>query len=190
MRPHLLHRRPEGQICVTTHRVVILVAALAAGVVLAACAGTRVADNAPTTTAAPTTTTTEAPLSAGRQISFYVPAVGDCFDQRTVGTPPSTSMITLLLPCRLPHQSEVFAALDYPGPTFPGTSLLEQYAKRRCVLRFAAYVGRPYETSRYDIAYDLPDQKGWDNGIRHVIGCLVASPDTDRLAGTVRGSGR
>ena len=161
---------------------------LLAAAVLAGCAGARTKDTAPTTTVAPTTTTTEAPLGAGQQISFYVPAVGDCFDQRTVGTPPTTSMITLLLPCRLPHQSEVFAALEYPGASFPGTSLLEQYAKRRCVLHFAAYVGRPYETSRYEIAYDLPDQKGWDNGIRHVIGCLVASADTARLAGTVRGS--
>ena len=160
-----------------------LLAALVAG-----CAGARTPDAAPTTTVAPTTTTTAAPLSAGEQVSFYVPVVGNCFDQRTVGTPPATSMIYLLLPCRLPHQSEVFATLDYPGPAFPGTSVLEQYAKQNCVGHFAAYVGRPYETSRYDLAYDLPDQKGWDNGIRHVIGCLIASPDTERLAGSVRGS--
>jgi hypothetical protein len=173
-----LDRRPPGRI----------IAMLLLAVALAGCAGTRTKDTAPTTTVAPTTTTTAAPLSAGQQISFYVPAVGDCFDQRTVGTPPTTSVITLLLPCRLPHQSEVFATLDYPNPDFPGTSALEQYAKRRCVLGFAGYVGRPYETSKYEIAYNLPDQKGWGNGIRHVIGCLIVSADTDRLAGSVRGS--
>jgi hypothetical protein len=157
-------------------------------VAIAACAGAPTKKAEPTTTVAPTTTTTAAPLAAGQQVSFYVPVVGDCFDQRTVGTPPSTSMVFLLLACRLPHQSEVFAALDYPGATFPGTSVLEQFAKRTCVRHFAAYVGRPYETSKYDLAYDLPDQKGWPNGVRHVIGCLVASADTDRLAGSVRGS--
>ena len=168
----------------------LLVAAVAplGALVLAGCTGTPAKVAATTTTVAPTTTTTAAPLSAGRQISFYVPAVGDCFDQRTVGTPPSTSMITLLLPCRLPHQSEVFATLDYPGAAFPGTSALEAFAKQRCVRSFAGYVGRPYETSKYDLAYDLPDQKGWDNGIRHVVGCLVVSADTERLAGSVRGS--
>jgi Septum formation len=164
--------------------VALVLAALALG----ACAGAPTKQAAPTTTVAPTTTTTAAPLSAGQQVSFYVPVTGNCFDQRTVGAAPSTSMIFLLLPCRLPHQSEVYATVDYPGTTFPGTSLLEHYAKQTCVRHFAAYVGRPYETSKYDIAYDLPDQKGWDNGIRHVIGCLVASADTDRLAGTVRGS--
>jgi hypothetical protein len=165
----------------------VLLLVLAAAV-LAGCAGAPTKTAAPTTTVRPTTTTTAAPLSAGQQVSFYVPVVGNCFDQRTVGTAPSTSVIYLLLSCSLPHQSEVYATVDYPGATFPGTSVLEQFAKQNCVRHFAAYVGRPYETSSYDVAYDLPDQKGWDNGIRHVVGCLIASADTDRLAGSVRGS--
>jgi hypothetical protein len=157
---------------------------------LVACAGKGTQKVAPTTTAAPTTTTTEAPLTAGQQISFYVPRVGDCFDKRTIGVPPNTTMIHLLLPCQLPHESEVFAALDYPGPNFPGTGVLQEYAKRSCVAHFEPYVGRDYETSVYELGYDLPDQANWNNGITHVIGCLVVSATTDRLAGSARGTRR
>jgi hypothetical protein len=172
-------------------RLARTIAAGVAAVLLAACSGShRAKQVATTTTAAPTTTTTAAPLAAGQQVSFYVPVVGDCFDLRTVGAAPTTSMIHLLLPCRLPHQSEVYAAIDYPNPAFPGTAALEAFAKQNCVAYFAGYVGRPYETSSLNLGYDVPDQGGWNNGIRHVIGCLVVSGTTDRLAGTVRGSKR
>ncbi len=137
------------------------------------------------------TTTTEAPLTAGRQVSFYVPNVGDCYDKRTTGAPPSTAQVYLLLPCTLPHQNEVFATVDYPDPNFPsGVGVLEQFAKQHCVGGFAAYVGRAYETSSYDIDYELPQQATWGNGIRHVIGCLIVPHDGTRLSGSAKGTAR
>ena len=53
---------------------------------LAACSGDATTEST-TTTSEPvveSTTTTEVPLSAGKQVSFFVPAVGDCFDVRPV----------------------------------------------------------------------------------------------------------
>jgi Septum formation len=170
-----------------------LVVSLLAAALLAGCAGSHAADQVATTTTAkaPTTTTTEAPLAAGRQISVYVPSVGDCFDNRTAGTPPTTTEIVLLLACALPHENQVYATLDYPpSPAFPGTGVLEAYAKSHCVANFAAFVGKPYETSMYGLAYQLPTEASWGNGIRHVLGCLLVDPQGGRLTGTAQGSAK
>jgi hypothetical protein len=168
-----------------------LAIAIALAVVVTACSKSPGKDvTAPTTTAAPTTSTTEAPVTAGHVVSYYVPAVGDCYDKRAAGTPTAPTTIHLLLPCALPHQFEVYAAIDYPGADFPGTSTLETYAERSCVGQFQSYVGRPYETSVYDLSYELPTAANWGIGIRHVIGCLLTSADTDRLAGSARNTRR
>ena len=90
-----------------------------------------------------------------------------------------------MLPCAVPHASEVFATFDYPGADYPGPNVLEQFAKQRCVANFAAYVGRPYETSSLALDYELPDQADWGNGIRHVVGCLLVDPDGHRRVGSV-----
>lgn len=154
------------------------------------CSGSGANNDAAATTTtepAPTTTTTEAPLTAGKQFSFYVPAVGDCFDIRPVG---NGSPIFLRLDCALPHQHEVFATFDYTdSKAYPGAEALLTQAKQRCPGAWAAYVGQPYETSRLGIDYLLPDEGGWGNGIRHVVGCLVVDPATERRVGSVRGSG-
>ncbi len=171
----------------------LLGAAALVSLLLAGCTGSHAADQVATTTTTPppTTTTTEAPLTAGHQISVYVPSVGDCYDHRTVGTPPTTSAIVLLLSCTLPHENQVYATLDYPpSPTFPGTGVLEAYAKSHCVASFAAFVGKPYETSTYGLAYELPTEASWGNGIRHVLGCLLVDPDGNRLTGTAQGSAK
>ena len=162
----------------------------AALVTMAGCSGSGAHDDSAATTtteAAPTTTTTEAPLSAGKQFSFYVPAVGECYDVRPVdnGAP-----IYLRLDCSLPHQYEVFAAFDYTDTKeYPGSQVLEAQAKQRCPPSWEAYVGKPYEISRLALDFNLPDEGGWGNGIRHVVGCLVVDPATERRAGSVKGSG-
>ena len=97
----------------------------------------------------------------------------------------------LLLPCTLPHENQVYATLDYPpSPAFPGTGVLEAYAKAHCVANFAAFVGKPYETSMYGLAYELPTEASWGNGIRHVLGCLLVDPTGGRLTGTAQGSAK
>ena len=131
------------------------------------------------------TTTTEVPLSAGRQVSFFVPAVGDCFDLRPVDKAPP---IHLVLDCSLPHQRQVFATFDYTGgKDYPNQDVLETQAKLQCPKSWAAFVGAPYETSRFEMAFDLPDQTTWGNGIRHVIGCLIVDPQGGLITGSAQG---
>jgi hypothetical protein len=159
-------------------------------VAAAACSGAGRADQTTVTTRpAPATTTTEAPLTAGRQVTTYVPTVGDCYDNRTVGAGATATMVVLLLPCTLPHQNEVFEVLQYPvTPAFPGTGVLEAYAKTLCVGAFEAYVGKPYETSKFGLAYELPAEPAWGNGIHHAVGCLLVDPNGGRLVGSARNS--
>jgi len=164
-------------------------AALGAALALvsvAACGNSKPSTAETTTTVAPeTTTTTEAPLSAGKQISFYVPEVGDCFDVRTADKAPP---IYLKLDCGLPHEKEVFAIIDFTGKDYPGQQYLETEAKRTCTGSWEAYVGQSYETSSYEIGYLLPDPATWGNGIHHVTGCLIQPGTTDRLSGSAKGT--
>jgi len=154
--------------------------------VLSACSGNAAKSLTTTTTTPPeTTTTTEAPLTAGKQISFYVPAVGDCFDIRTVDKAPP---IYLKLDCALPHQNEVFAIIEFTAKDYLGAPYLTDGAKQICPKSWEAYVGKPYETSDYEIGYQLPDEATWGNGIHHVTGCLIQPGTTDRLSGSAKGT--
>jgi hypothetical protein len=158
-----------------------------AATTLTGCSGEPSTSATTTTTAVPeTTTTTEAPLSAGKQFSFYVPAVGDCFDVRTA---PKAPTIYLKLDCNLPHENEVFAVVELTGTDYPGAPFLEAAAKKACPASWEAYVGQAYETSSLAIGYLIPDEATWGNGIRHVTGCLVRSGDDSRRAGSAKGSG-
>jgi hypothetical protein len=153
---------------------------------LSACSG-KAASTATTSTTGPaeTTTTTEAPLSAGKQFSIYLPTVGHCFDVRTTDKGPT---VYLDLDCALPHQNEVFATVDVPGKDWPGAPALESFAKNTCPASWEAYVGKPYATSSYEIGYLLPQESAWGNGVHHVIGCLVVPSGAPRTAGSARGT--
>lgn len=169
-------------------RIALLLGACVTVVALASCSGNPAGPASTTTTVVPdTTTTTEAPLSAGKQISLYVPAVGDCFDVRTADKAPA---IYLKLDCSLPHQNEVFAILEFTGKDYPSQQFLEAVAKKSCPPLWPAYVGQAYETSTYEIGYLLPDQTSWGNGIRHVTGCLVQPGSGNRTGGSAKGTGR
>ncbi len=174
----------------TTHlarALVAVVAVLAVGVGVAACSGDASNESTTTTTepVVESTTTTEVPLSAGRQVSFFVPQVGDCFDVRPV---EKAASIHLLLDCQLPHQHQVFAVFDYTaGKDYPGQEVLLAQAKLMCPKSWEAFVGAPYETSRFEMDFDLPDEVTWGNGIRHVIGCLIVDPKGGLITGSAQG---
>ncbi|MGZ4728280.1 MAG: septum formation family protein [Acidimicrobiales bacterium] len=157
------------------------------GVGLAACSGTT-SNESTTTTAEPpieSTTTTEVPVSAGRQVSFYVPAVGDCYDVRPVDKAPP---VHLVLDCSLPHQRQVFATFDWTATKeYPGQDALEAQAKLECPKSWLAFVGAPYETSRFELGFELPDQASWGNGVRHVVGCLIVDPKGGLITGSAQG---
>jgi hypothetical protein len=178
-------------------RTAVLAGFLAALLSAAGCAGGAGGGSSTTQTTAPaeTTTTTEPPLSAGKEVFVYTPAIGQCFDRRQLDEKPATGPqqtdIVLLLDCSLPHQNEVFDVLEMPGAgrDYPGEPALTDYARKTCAGAFAGYVGREYELSELEIGYYLPSSSEWGSGA-HSLGCYVYDVNGDKLVGSMRGSGR
>jgi hypothetical protein len=174
--------------------------ALAAGC-LGACGGSGdstappATEPAPVAAVAPATDpppTTAVPDDAGRAAFVYAPAVGDCFDARTQVDDRSgrQTMYRLVVDCALPHEQEVFAVVDHPAPPgapFPGDEALRRFARLECPRPFAAYVGRPYELSRYGLGLVLPGADQWA-GTR-AVGCTLTSGAGARTSGSARGAG-
>jgi hypothetical protein len=152
-------------------------------------------EGSPSTTTATTvvpdtsTSTTELPLTAGKQISYYVPVVGDCFDLRQLD-PKKPDTVVLKLDCNLPHDNEVFGVFDVAEKDFPGQEILDSEGKMQCPKQFKPYVGMPYETSVYAMGYYTPTAADWGQGIRHVTGCYVSDPKGNKLTGSVKGSNK
>ena len=203
--PRVVGDRPRTRGRVATSGLVVT---LALGLALSACSGDEGDQPAATTTTeVPTpTTTTEPPLDAGTQKEplYFVPSVGNCFDRRKVPGADNKQVDTiLLLDCQLPHQYEIFATLEYPlpedgDPEWPGDEAVRNYARAQCPGSFEAYVGKPYETSAFEIGHLLPPEDNFY--ANQVIGCYVYDPTQDhvvegrpvqgRTAGTARGTGR
>lgn len=173
--------------------------------VLAACAGDSSRTSATTSTSSTTqppetTSTTELPITAGRQLTTYVPDIGDCFDKRRPEGKPDpltgkvkeapADEIVLRLDCKLPHTFEVFGTIDIKEKDFPGESTLTALAKFECPKRFADYVGKPYETSKLEIAFYLPSAKTWPTVGKKVIGCTLRETSGEKSLGSARGSAR
>lgn len=108
--------------------------------------------------------------------------VGDCFDRPSDPDVGSVSAV----PCRRPHDLEVFAVFDLEadGPYRPGA--VATRAGNGCAERFADYVGVPQDSSGLLIVPYAPDALGWGEGDR-TVSCAVQLAD-GRLEGSVRGS--
>lgn len=161
-----------------------------------ACSDSGRADAPPTSTApAEATTTTDVPLEAGEQVFVYTPEPGQCFDRRQLeerpATGPQQTDIVLLLDCALPHDNEVFDVLEMPDRPreHPGETAMRDFARATCTRNFAAYVGKPYETSELEIGYYLPSSSEWESGARK-LGCYLYDVDGEPLIGSMRGTGR
>ncbi len=174
-----------------------LTLALATGFLSTGCtSGNDSSSSTTVTTAVPeTTTTTEPPLEAGRQVFVFTPAVGQCFDRRSLDERPATGPqqtdIVLVLDCSLPHQNEVFDILKMPDNPrdYPGETAMKDFARSHCTTNFLSYVGRPYEVSALEVGYYLPSSNEWDQGAR-TLGCYVYNVSGDKLVGSVQGTGQ
>ena len=172
--------------------------------------GTSSGSSAPTTTAVaaagPTTTTTVEPEGGvGRMFYVYGPSVGDCIDLRRLAnrqavttrvkpgvdaTPKGDDQVIIRFGCDLPHQYEVLSVIDggIPAGTPVTSEALTATAKRRCPSAFPAYIGAPYQSSRYEVGWILPDAASMGRGAQS-IGCLAFNAD-GKLTGSVRATNR
>ncbi|MCI0689831.1 MAG: septum formation family protein, partial [Sporichthyaceae bacterium] len=87
------------------------------------------------------------------------------------------------VPCREPHEAEVFAAFDLPPGPFPGDSVVTQRAENGCLDRLGSYAPNAIDHERLEVFYLAPDQRSWGRDRRVV--CLAANPPA--TVGSIRG---
>jgi hypothetical protein len=181
-------------------RALALLAAALAVVGLAACSDDDppewLVDRAATsTTAAPTTTvpTSTTVADPGQELPAIELQVGQCIADASAFTGRQVNEITRTraVPCRLPHQAEVFVRdrlAGGPEARFPGVGELRRQAQQLCRDGFEGFVGVPWTRSELEIAALWPSPDSWAVGDRLVV-CVVFRLDGETLVGTARGSG-
>jgi Septum formation len=122
--------------------------------------------------------------------------VGDCFNRYAGLQNYQTIEITTKRPCDQGHDAEVFYKSDYAGSvtvnTYPGKEKLTTDSIQVCYDNFSGFVGKPYETSKYQLGYFVPSQDLWESTSSRyrAVTCYV-TPYTKgtKLVGSVRDSG-
>lgn len=114
-------------------------------------------------------------------------AVGDCFssDRR------SGMAQIAAIPCQLPHDFEVFAALSEPSPPgtpFPGLEALGARLRPQCEQLYPGYVGVPFDRNApTQIRTFVPEESYWVLDIRAMF-CVLSDPGGAQLVGSYRRS--
>jgi hypothetical protein len=115
--------------------------------------------------------------------------VGQCFN----AAPGSNVLTVALVSCSHPHDHEAYAVFDDPtaaGAPWPGDEAASTMTYARCVVRFPAFVGRPYEGSSLTTFRLRPTKRTWTDQDDRRILCAVSNRGSAQLMGTARDSGR
>ena len=113
-------------------------------------------------------------------------------DQDNPGTPEVYSVP--VVDCGELHSSELYATVEITAfdSTYPVDDELFNWVNARCEEQFSAYVGEPYEDSRYWIEVFYPTEDGWDENDRTGLCTVVLvdqNLDTRPSLGSARGWG-
>ena len=131
---------------------------------------------------------TGAIVGEGNVDAFQI-RVGDCFDDTSASLAEGGAEVTSLpaVPCKQPHDNEVFAVFDVNAPTFPADEAMESMAFESCMERFESFVGKDYESSALDIMSLYPSEASWNRqGDREVV-CAVYDMEASKLTGSAHG---
>ena len=140
---------------------------------------------APVTTA-PATATTAAPTTGGT-ISVFSLQPGSCIDQDNLTTGLVTSVRTV--PCIVSHTHEVYhRATVTPVNTPFDAQRVTDFANKVCTDSFTAYVGVPYEQSKYYFVHLAPSEESWNKNNDRDVVCLLLL-EGQRLTSSVKGKG-
>lgn len=124
-------------------------------------------------------------VDAGTVDAFSM-QVGDCFDDTDSNADEITSVPGV--PCSEPHDNEAFAVFDVALPEYPNEEAMGELAYNACVERFAAFVGRDYESSSLEVTTMYPTQGSWAQDDREIV-CAIYSMDMEKLVGSAEGRG-
>ena len=90
------------------------------------------------------------------------------------------------VPCRRPHDGEIYGAFRVAGRHWPGSAALASQARLGCQARLTGYLNPQLDTSGMAESYAYPNQGAWAAG-EHMVICEIRGTQ-GRLTGSVRAS--
>jgi len=119
--------------------------------------------------------------------------VGDCFNEPRIGDLDPTEQIETelvdVVPCRGPHDAEIYHSFQLSGSEYPGQDFIDRQAQA-CVPEFKEFVGLAYTRSRLEFAFYFPTEESWDILDDRGIACVVIDPVRGKVNGSLEGSRR
>jgi hypothetical protein len=107
---------------------------------------------------------------------------GECVDYSRSGiSSPS------VVPCRQPHDAEIYARFALAEHHWPGTAAIGVQARQGCTARLGSYLNPQLAATILAESYIFPDRGAWNAGERTVI-CEIRGT-AGKLTGSVRGLG-
>ncbi len=140
--------------------------------------------------------TTQATTVEVTEASYEDLEVGDCFNEPGPADPADWVEI---VPCELPHDSEMYARIPHPaGPSdpYPGEDELYWFADEPCIAALDTYLGvSPDTVDLSDLIEVLgyyamvPDQASWEDISVRDIMCIAFAWNEHKLEGSLRDAG-
>lgn len=103
------------------------------------------------------------------------------------------------VPCTTAHTQEAYALVEYQSASsggqspsagssaYPGSDVLDKFAKGACAQRFRAYVGVDYLDSSLYYTYLLPSARSWEQDNDQTVICFITTTG-GTLTTSVKGS--
>lgn len=127
---------------------------------------------------------------AGKIDAFAIRS-GDCFnDKRSASVNASEVSSLAAVPCEEPHDNEIYALFNLEVAAFPENEAIAEIVNEECLIRFAPYVGRDYESSSLEIAAMQPTLQAWNEPGDREVACILFDMNLRKLQGSMKGSGR
>jgi hypothetical protein len=146
---------------------------------------TTVVATVPSTTAVSTTAAPQTTLANG-SVSVFTLQPGTCVNNPDL----SSGLVTTVteVPCEQAHSHEVYHKVTYTPPDGAyDAERISQFASEQCSQSFAAYVGIPYDRSKYYFLNFAPTEESWtQRGDREVV-CLLFLQGSE-LTGSAKGT--
>jgi hypothetical protein len=119
--------------------------------------------------------------------------VGDCFNEPELDDLGATEQFEVdlvsVVPCREPHDAEVYHSFQLTGGEYPGQTEIDRHAAA-CLREYKGFVGVGYTRSRLDFVYYFPTQQSWDLLDDRGIVCSIFDPVRGKVTGSFEGSRR
>ena len=106
---------------------------------------------------------------------------GQCFNSLPNGIAGAHAV-----PCRQPHDGEIYGAFRVAGHDWPGSAALASLARQGCQARLTGYLNPQLDTTGLAESYAYPNEGAWAAGEHSVI-CEIRGTQ-GKITGSVRAS--